>query len=75
MDEVREMEALELDSSDEEDDMSSTLTMMSYDPLAAGGGMAGLARAEREQESVSYRKTPKRIPVNPATVGRRRKRK
>ncbi|GMH60714.1 hypothetical protein TL16_g03109 [Triparma laevis f. inornata] len=75
MDEVREMEALELDSSGEEDDMSSTLTMMSYDPLAAGGGMAGLARAEREQESVSYRKTPKRIPINPATVGRRRKRK
>ena len=73
MEEVREMEALELDSSDEEDDMSSTLTMMSYDPLAGGGSLA----AQREPEVVSYRKTPKRIPVNPATVGRggRRKRK
>ena len=73
MDEVRGMGELELDSSDEEDDISAALTMISFDPLAAKRG-SGLDSADGDVQ-VSYRKTPKRTPVNPATVGRVRKRK
>ena len=69
MSEVRGMGDLELDSSDEEDNVSATLTMISLDPLAIKTREGG---TEEEKVEKMYRRTPKRTPVNPATVGRRR---
>ena len=65
MSEVMEMGELQIDSaSDEESDISEDL-----DDFAKDG------EETKQDDSHVYRKTPKRIPVDARTVGRRRRRK
>ncbi len=70
MEEVKEMDALELEESSDEDDMSSTLSMPKIDVLAISrrGG-----RDEPEYKALKGRRTPRRVPVTPMTVGKRRR--